>query len=300
MSDFQFSLIFAFLAMICWGLGDFLSQRTVKRVGDFQALLWTNLIAGVSLIPFVISDLTKIFTWPNFGSLIIMTAVNLSCGIFLFKAYDEGKLAVVELVMIGELPVTIILGLTFFREKLNLLQVVVILAIIVGIFLISKSRPTWRDRLREFFGGRGFVLEKGVLLASTAFIFSAACNFLTTVNARNISAFAAVWFPWMLSSLLLFSYLAYSRGTRSLWRSCWGNKHLIFWTGIINTAAWVFYALATSKEEISVIMAIVSGYAVVAMILGVKFNKEVIGRWQYLGAVLIFAGAIAMSFISGP
>lgn len=298
MSSFQITLIFSFSAMILWGIGDFLIQRVVKKVGDFQTLLWIDLIAGLVLIPFVLGDLPAIFSRANMMSLILMTFIDLLYGLFLFKAYDQGKLSVVEVVMIGELPFTIILGLIFFRERLDILQICVIALIIIGIFLISKTRSTWLDKAKGFFTGKSFVWEKGVLLAIAAFIFSAIYNFLTAVNARNISAFTAVWFPWMLSSLLLFVYISYNRGLKSLWQNSINNKRLILLTGIIDTAAWVFYAFATAREELSIITAIVAGYAVIAMVLGVKYNKERISTWQYFGASLVFFGVVVMSFVS--
>ena len=187
MSSFQITLIFAFSAMILWGVGDFLIQRTVKKVGDFQTLLWIDLIAGLVLIPFVLSDLSAIFSTENMASLILMTLIDLLYGLFLFKAYDQGKLSVVEVVMIGELPFTIFLGLIFFRERLDLVQISLIALIIIGIFLISKTKATWLDRIKEFFTGKTVIWECGVLLAVAAFIFSAIYNFLTAVNARYIT-----------------------------------------------------------------------------------------------------------------
>ena len=73
--------------------------------------------------------------------------------------------------------------------------------------------------------------------------------------------------------------------------------YLILAAGIIDTLGWLFYALAIAKEELSVITAIVSGYAVVAMVLGIKFNQEKINAWQYLGAIFIQGGATVMCFL---
>ena len=119
MPTLQLTIIFALAAMVLWGLGDFLIQKTVKRIGDFQTLLVIDLMAGILLIPFIWRDLSAIFYWPNFISLVIMTLIDLFYGLFLLKAYDQGKLAVIEMIMIGELPSTIILGLIFFHEKLQ-------------------------------------------------------------------------------------------------------------------------------------------------------------------------------------
>lgn len=299
MSSFQLSLVFAFLTMIFWGVGDFLIQKTVRKLGEFQTLLWINIVAGLALIPFVLKDIPSIFTWPNILTLIIMTFLGLLYGIFIFRAYERGKLSVIDVALIGELPLTIFLGLIFFGEKLNIIQIFFILIIIFGIFLMSKTKKTWKDKIREYFFGKKFAWEKGVILAFIAIIFSSFYNFLVALTARNISAFTAIWFPWALGSIFLLIYIIRKKGLKSFLKTSFNYKKLIFFTAIIDTIAWVFYALAIKREELSIITAIVAGYAIVAMFLGVRFNKEKISSWQYLGASLVFLGVVVISFISG-
>jgi drug/metabolite transporter (DMT)-like permease len=130
----------------------------------------------------------------------------------LFRAYDEGKLSVVEVVMLGELPVTIVLGLIFFQETLNISQILVIIMIILGVLLISRTKGTWLDKVKEIFTGKKRIWEKGIVLALVAVSFSSLYNVLTAVNSRNISAFSAVWFPWTFSLIFLFIYIAYKKG----------------------------------------------------------------------------------------
>jgi hypothetical protein len=35
---FEIAVIIAFCAMICWGIGDFLIQRSVRKIGDIECL----------------------------------------------------------------------------------------------------------------------------------------------------------------------------------------------------------------------------------------------------------------------
>lgn len=297
MSVLQLSIFFSFLTMICWGSGDFLIHRTVRKIGDYKTLLWVNLVGGLGLTPFVIKDLPVIFTRVNFFSLIIMALIQLTYGLLLFKAYDKGKLSVVEAIMIGELPVTIILSLIFFGERLSLWQLLVVIVIIFGIFLISKNRRTWWGKLQDYFTGQRRLWEKGVIISILAVLFSSLYNYFTALNSREISAFSAVWFPWLLSSLILLAFAVAKEGFKPFLRQSWNSRRLILASGIIDTLGWLFYALAIAKEELSVITAIVSGYAVVAMFLGIKYNQEKIHAWQYLGAIFILGGATVMCFL---
>lgn len=295
---FNFSILFSFLAMICWGTGDFFAQKTVRKIGDFKALLWINFLGGLALTPFVIKDFPLIFSGWNLVSLLALSLIQLLYGLFLFKAYDKGKLSVVEIVMIGELPLTIILGLVFFGEHLTLLQLLVVIAIIFGVFLVSKSQSTWRDKLKILLFGRKFLWEKGVFMAVFAVLFSSVYNFFTAFNSREISAFTAVWFPWLLSSLFLIVYVFFKEDFSAFLQTSKKSYRLILSASLLDTLGWLFFALAVVSENLSIITAIVSGYAVISMFLGVRFNREKIGTWQYVGAAVVLTGAVVMSFLT--
>jgi len=57
--------------------------------------------------------------------------------------------------------------------------------------------------------------------------------------------------------------------------------------------AWIFYSLAVSKNEVSIITAVTESYPAIALILAVTFNKEKIKWYQYLG---VFT-ALGLSFV---
>jgi len=52
-------ILFAFGALFCWGIGDFLLQKQVRRFGDWESQLSIALIGVIVLSPFVISDLKE-------------------------------------------------------------------------------------------------------------------------------------------------------------------------------------------------------------------------------------------------
>ncbi len=68
---FELSLLAAFGAMICWGIGDFLIQRTVRKVGDIEALAFIGIVGSVGLIPFVWNDL-KLILHPGFALMLFV------------------------------------------------------------------------------------------------------------------------------------------------------------------------------------------------------------------------------------
>ncbi len=292
----KFAILFAFLAMFSWGVGDFLIQRTVKKIGEFETLIWINLIGGLGLLPFVIGDFSKLH-WGNVWPLILLGVIDFFYGITLLKAYDRGKLSVVEIIMTVELPFTVLLGMSFFKEKLTLPQTLLILLILSGIIFISKSPATLMDKLVKFFTGRAHRLEKGVILAVIAAFISGFYNFMVAFNARDISAVMAIWFPWTMSFLCLFVYVLFKKGFKTFINKSKKEKGMILITGLIDTLAWISFSIALSKNELSITTAITESYPAIAMFLGIKYNREKISGSQYFGAVAALMGSVIIGII---
>ncbi len=62
---FELAVLFAFGAMLCWGIGDFLIQRTVRKIGDVETLAFIGLIGSIVLLPFVLPQISMIFSLGN-------------------------------------------------------------------------------------------------------------------------------------------------------------------------------------------------------------------------------------------
>lgn len=295
---FNLTILFSFLAMLCWGVGDFFVQRAVKKIGYLETLIWINIIAALGLLPFIIKDLSLMWRIESIIPILLISIANIVFGLLLLKAYSRAKLSVVEVILLGELPVTIILGMIFFKERLSFLQLIIIFIIIFGVFLISRGPENYWQKIKNIFRKKGANWEKGLLFALSAVIFSGIYNFLTALNAREISPIIAVWAPWTISSLVLLGALLYKKGLKIFWKNSLANKQVIFLAGAIDTVAWVFYSSAVVRQDISIITAVVTGYAVIALFLDVKYNRQKITHWQYIGAALVVTGSIAISFLS--
>ncbi len=79
---------FAFAAMLCWGFGDFLIQRSCRAAGDWEALFVVGLIGAVIVSPFIFA----------------MTLAPIAITVALSESY---------------IIVAVILGLAINKEKLE-------------------------------------------------------------------------------------------------------------------------------------------------------------------------------------
>jgi drug/metabolite transporter (DMT)-like permease len=294
----NYSIIFAFGAMVFWAIGDFLIQRMTRKMGNLSALVWINFIGSLVLLPFAIKDFHLLNSWSNFSPLVILAIVDFIFGLILLKAYEQGKLSVVEIIMILELPLTVILGVVFFKEYLSAVQIFLILMIIAGAILISRRVRNLLTRAWEFITRRKRAWEKGAILALIAAVLSALYNFFVALNTKNLSPTLAIWFPWTISLFFLIIYLALKRNWRTFFISSKQNLKLIFWGSVIDVTAWVFFAMALSGRKLSITTAITESYPGLAIFLAMQFNKEKISFRQIIGAILALTASVVIGLIS--
>ncbi|MEI6529045.1 MAG: DMT family transporter [Candidatus Falkowbacteria bacterium] len=281
------AILLAFGAMIGWGLGDFLIQKTINKIGPIGTLCWISLFSSIILIPFVVSDLKNI-TQSQYITLIILGLANFASGYIHFKALEIGKLSVVEIIMSIELPLTILLGILFFRESLSLWQIFLIIILFIGIILISID--TTKINKKDF-------LEKGSLLAIFSGVLIAIVNFGSASQAKEISPLMALWIPWFVCGLICFARLS-QNNLKTFFRQSAKNWPLVLIMVIVDLLAWTSYVFAVAREELSITIAITESYVVIALALGIIINKEKITKIQYFGAGLAVCGSLLIGLTS--
>lgn len=278
-------IVFAFLAMLCWGFGDFFIQRSIKKVGSIESLAWIGIIGSVGLLPLVVKDLHLLQSSFNILLIVGLGIISFVSAIFDFKALKAGKLSVVDVVIEAELPITIALSFIFLKEILSTQQAIIILFILFGIVLTAiRSFSHFRSRI-----------EKGVLLALIAAIFFGILNVSLGFSSKLISPILVIWGSWVVYTIITLVVIVYKKGFKKFIAHGSKNKKLLLITGVIDTAAWVFYALALSKAEISIVTAITESYPAIALFLGVWINKEKVLLHQYAGAVIAIVCSILLS-----
>jgi bacterial/archaeal transporter family protein len=282
---FEASIIFAFLAMISWGFGDFFIQRTTRKVGDLEALAFIGIIGSLGLLTLVANDFELLFYIPNMLLLLFLGLTTFIIGVLDFEALKKGKLCIIDVVLEIELPVTIALSFIFFRESLSAVQLFITSLVFIGIMLIAT----------KCFNKKHFKIERGVFMAIIAAIGMGLINFLTATSSKSISPLMAVWFPWVIFTILCLIVIARRERVPKLISNFKKFKMLILAMGIFDTLAWLFYALAVLKNEVSITTAITESYPAIAIILGSLENKEKINWHQYVGAGLALTASIVLA-----
>lgn len=286
------SLWFAFIAMFAWGLGDFLIQKTVKKVDIFISLFWTCLFAVITISPFVYSKLLSL----NFEQIAFLSIAGLIAfiGAYLhLRALKYGKLVIIEAIVGLELIFTIFLASIFLQESLFFWQIILIFLILVSITLVSIEFSRFKDIN---------LLEKGSLLALAGAFFFAASNFLISYSAlkivNNIDPLIAIFFPWLIICLLsLFIILKENKISHFIGIS-FRNRKLIIAMVTVDLLAWLAFLFSVINSSLSLSIAIAASYPVVAAILALYVNKEKITNIQKGALVLVFLLTFLIAYLA--
>ena len=277
-------------AMICWGFGDFFIQKSTRKIGDVETLAWIGLLGAAGMTPFVWNDLSLVLKSSNFLMLLLLGIISFAVGVVNFEAFRRGKLSIVEVLMEFELPITVLLGVMFLQEQLGLFQVILVGVIFCGIMLIAVRREDFKKNRHLF--------ERGAVLAIVAAVGYGLINFLTAVGAKHISPLLVIWFPWVVFTCMCIIWLVARGNFRAATRHAHIYWRLILTVGILDTLAWIFFALAVEKKELAVTIAITESYPAISLLLGVTINKEHISKYQTIGVVVTIAASFLMGVLS--
>jgi len=97
-------ILFAVTALLAWGLGDFLIEKSARKFGNWIALFYISAFGAIVLFPFVYADIGSAFA-SHAAILWITSFIILISALFNFEALRVGKISVVEPIFAFEVPV---------------------------------------------------------------------------------------------------------------------------------------------------------------------------------------------------
>jgi len=286
--DISTGIALAFVAMLCWGFGDFLIQKSARKVGDWETLFFISLIGCLIVLPFfLMKDLVAIFSsWKN---LVIMGSAGIIISIAAlldFEALRRGKLSIVEPIWSIEIPAATILAFVILDERITLVQILLIIGLIASMALVS-----FRNR-----GVSGkFFIEKGVFLAFVAAITMGLAQFLIGWSARIVDPISINFFIDFVMLIVTGIYLIYHRRLKGSFTRFRENMGTMLPMSISDKTAWLAYTVSMTLIPIGVATALSESYIIVAVILGLFVNKERLLAHQKIGLVGSIVAAIILS-----
>ncbi len=273
-------IYFALLALISWGLGDFLIQRSARKFGDVIALFCVTACAGIVLLPFVYKELFFLIANGDPGTIVLLiltTAVIFFASLFDFEALRVGKISVIEPIYAFEIIITATLSSLIIKEHLNYVQMLLVLLITIGILLVSLKSLSHLKTMKW---------ERGVAYALLATLAMGGANFLFGLGSRESHPLMVNWFTSFGMASVLLVYIIKTGKLKTLKNDIQKHAPLLLSVSLIDNMAWVAFAYSTLSIPIAIATSISESYIVLAALLGLTLNKEKLKKHQVFGLAL--------------
>ncbi|MBI4021022.1 MAG: DMT family transporter [Candidatus Aenigmarchaeota archaeon] len=284
-----FGVVLALVAALSWGMGDFLLQRSTRKIGDWETLFIVALLGVVALTPFVAANVAALVIDPALLVLLAAGGFMVAASVLDFEALKKGKIAVVEPLFALEVPIAALLAFGIVSETLAWFHAVLIIFLLAGLFLVSVRTHHLR---------RAAWLERGVLLAIIGSVFMGASAFLVGFSARLIDPLVTMWFINAITVAVALAYLFRHRSMGSLVADINRNRKLLLVVGVVDNLAWISFSFATSLIPIAIAIGLSESYIALAALLGLLVNGERLVHHQQVGIVLAFCATLVLAVVT--
>lgn len=278
----------AFVAMLCWGIGDFLIQKSTRKIGDLEALFFITAFGAIVLFPFAYGNLPALWS-GSFDTILILAVLSVVlffAAILDFEALRVGKLAVVEPIWSFEVPVAVLLGFFILGERLDILSIFLIAGLLVGLALVS---------LKKKFNIRHLLFERGTLLAFFGAVMMGTANFFMGWGSRVSDPIMANFISDVFIAAVTGIMLLAGGRMRQMIRDIQENRSVLLQMSIADKAAWVAFAFAMTLAPIGIVVALSESYIIIAVILGLAISRERLEFHQKVGLVTAVVAVIALA-----
>jgi drug/metabolite transporter (DMT)-like permease len=270
------ALLLALGASLSWGAGDFLGGLASRRASVLAVLPLTQGagLVGVAVVVAIAQDPV-----PGWGSAAVAAAAGLAGAVGLaglYRGMAIGAMGVVAPISALAAVVPFTVGVAG-GERPNMLQLVGVVAALVGIVLVSREP-----------GGAGSARAAGVGLALVAAAGFGFYFTLTDVAADDAGAPWTVFVSRGTATAVAIVVFLIARPPLRLDRAL---LRLVLAVGFFDVAANVLFGVATTKGLVSIVSVLASLYPVVTVVLARVVLHERISTPQRAGAGAALTGA---------
>ncbi len=284
----------AFVAMLCFGFGDFLIQKSSRKIGDWETLFVVSCVGTLMLAPFVWGDFVGVFDYNSSFELLILIGCSLAffiVSLLDFESLKIGKITVVEPIFSTEIVVSALLAYFILKESLEFYQIILVILLISGLILVS-IKEKGKLSFKHFF------VEKGVFWALTTALIMGGTNFIVGFGARVSSPIVVYFFISVVCSILSLIYLLYKGMFRKMISDFKSNFKLVFTMSVADNLAWIAFVFAMSLAPIGIVVALSESYIIISVMLGLVVSGEKLQLHQKIGLVFALVGAIILAVIT--
>ncbi|MGA3060057.1 MAG: DMT family transporter [Candidatus Bathyarchaeia archaeon] len=287
MAALDLGILLAIIAMMSWGVADFLAKIAIDKIGYRTSLVIDQ---TVNLVPVVIFAIL-FFRMPSLSidltGIIVLVGISGIFGyIFLFRGFQKGDVSVVSPITASWSVVTILLVFFLLGETLMPIQIAGIITVFIGVFFASTNFAELKNSVKQ---GK----SAGVLDAIIAMISWGISYALLRPIVAAVGPIMALLFLKLIATATLFSWTGVTKTRISI------PPKMIFLfiasAGILDFLAYTTFNLSLSTQLVSIVSPIAATAPAVTVVLAYVFLKERIVSNQKLGIIAILAGLVLIS-----
>ncbi len=289
-------------AAFSWGVADYAARFATRRTGALRALLFMQLTGFVALTVGMATTghwarLFPAFRWGIWAWIVLAGILSALGALALYRSFEIGMLALVSPIASSYPALTVVLSIAT-GERLTRAHGAGVAIVIAGVVIAALALPARKragagDAVVSAREHRAHLLRGVPWALAAALAFGVNYWILGFRVMPVFGGFASVWVIRLVSFVLLALLLRPLGQRMEIPRG--STAWLILFMGLTDTAGFLANNLAFKREEIAIATVLASLYGVVTLLFAAVFLREKLGRRQWAGVALIFAGVALVS-----
>ncbi len=278
-------LLFALLSALFFGVAQVFIKKGFTSLSPLWNIIFEALIVLLLFVPVgLITGVSFPISLATLGAICLITFLYS----FFYYAIEKGQISLSGTVFATYPVFTIFFAYFFLREEISLLQWSMIVAILLGIVLLSYTKGTRIDVKNK----KNMIWLSWALLGSATTGFG---DFFAKVTLSDVSIGTYIFlfpFAYILSTLFFWALDKKGRKlpkklTPPLLKNT-GIGVLLLCLGILSLT----YALSTGSA--SIVSVVSSSYIALSAVLAYIFLKEKLTPRQIIGIIFVCVGVVAI------
>jgi uncharacterized membrane protein len=229
---------------------------------------------------------------PRMGWFIILTSgiIHFAYWWLLSASYTHGDLSVVYPIARSAPLFVMIIAVLFLDEPLSLTGIIGIIAVVLGVFILSIESFHVQHLLHSLSILRNKAFTYAFLTALSVTAYS-------LVDAHGAKHFHPILYVWMENAIstIPFSFLILWKKRQRVAREWQHNKWFIIIAGFLGPLSYAIIIFTMQTYQVSYIVSIRQMSVIFGVILGGTLLKEEHLKTRVLSSLLIFSGLFSIS-----
>jgi uncharacterized membrane protein len=283
--SFLFGVVCGVIALLGYGLSDFLGAISSRKTGVSQTLMLSRWIAVAMLLVF--------FLFIRIPQISAITLVELSiAGLFFaaatasyYRGFEVGIVSIISPVGEGWGVIVLALSVAFLNVHLGGMELAGVALVVVGTMLTSI-------KLEEIRGVRRAKLVKGVEYGFIAMFAFSMGYFMVNFLVRELGWFLPIFSVTLMMAL---SSSVYCKAAKVKNAKIWPILGLVAAIGILDAMANVAYGIGAVSKDMAVVAPIACASTSLIVLLALMKFKERLDINHKIGIAAVMVGIIMLS-----